>query len=419
MKRILSAVVVLALALSGALLLPMSATADTPPSRPAAPTPSSRWGLPLSALSSPTTRPVVTADQGYGGKFGGFLNGNVVNGDGFTSCQNNAPSTNSVVMPSTIRFGEPILMYDYIAIPFTKSNLTGDLRANNAYPYLSAGSLNRSGLDACAPNPTATATGLWCGSTEWGENPRNVSRDIFGINAGQFSPGSDSILFGGGTPAWNAANCPYITQIDFWVCTYPYASAQATCRELTWLAENSFQRVAYPVQDDTKVGCTTKQGGGISQACVYALGVPDPLDVNQVCVGLQVPAWLDFSWILPDIAIYARCLFQPASGFDRSGLVHTAWSAGPLSAATSGITSAVNSFNITASCGVIIPKAATGPMKSFSMDTCDWPPAFATLKTFLVITSLGLFGWWVYGFVTEIIAGVVSRRTPKLIDGDK
>lgn len=418
MNRFLAAVLAVALAFAGASLVSDTARADTPTTRAPSPGANYRWGLPLSALSSQTNIPTTTAVQQAGGKFGGFLNGNVVNGSGMASCQVVDPPqyyVNTTVWPSTARFGEPMILSGGLVIPYTKTNLPGDLRPNNAYPYLSVDGSKRSGM--CDRTPVPIATGLWCQATEWAQNPAPTWRPVYGV-AGQFNP--DNQVVGFGQPdSWLTSNCPYISQIDFWACTVPYAATNYTCREMTWLAENAFQRTPYPVQDDTKVGCQTPQGAQISNSCVYALGVADPLDVSQVCVGLQVPAWLDFSWILPDIGIYARCLFQPASGFDRLHAVSDAWAAGPLVAATSGVTAAVSSFAITASCGVLIPKASTGLLRDFTMNTCDWPPALSTLKQFIVVASLGLFGWWVYQFITSVIAGIVSRRTPDLIEADK
>lgn len=382
--------VLMGILLAGAAVPPAHALSTY--TRPPAPSAGMTWGAPRSyfpVIASTAAYALTSQSSWSGGRF-------TVN-DGVSSGA-------TVVAPIMMEFGEPVYRSDIanVAIPIKYTRLLDNR----------VGSQNAS-LELTSAQPQYQ----WrCQATEWATTQTSVN----GGSANQ-TGGTGGGPAGG---AWStvqaptAAACPFIVGVRIRVTTYANGTTTPIYSSMTWGADLSYRGGQF-IPDTPPGVIICRINVNASADCPFLLGPlgeMDGTDGAQVCANAPVPAWLDFSWLGAWVQHYARCLFYPVNGWDRGHWISTAWAGTGASQLLTVTTSIGSAFTFASSCGVIFSTGGTGPIKGFTINTCDWAE-WSAIRVIIGIGLAGMFAWWAIGFVSSLVTGVLNKRVPNpLVD---
>lgn len=430
LKKITLAAVFAALVFA-TLAVPVAAHAAVPDTRPVPPPGAVQWGMPFSAFercdftsSFETTRPTIGGWSTRGPR--------ASNGRAGT-----APTVPHPTRPIATWLGEPCVQDvadgargSRWIIPTYSQALSVSGANSSIGCTASFASCWFSGQVTIASAPTATDSYIRCASSEWSTTqtawfaPAGTAAASVGnatIPEGSLLRQGHSFFNGNNSSAVtpSLAQCPYVTSIFVTTCVYEedvpeggtYPNETRVCHGQTWTAERVFQQKVYTPDDPMVELCRLSPGA--SALCPSILdGVPpDGTDYDVVCAGAPELTFGDWDALPQWIGHFAHCLFAPANGFDRKGLVSTAWSSSAAGEVAIAASDAVGAYNWSESCGVI----GTGTGSTFgtvAIDTCSWSSWAGSIRTILSVGILALGGWYIVQFIWSSALSVVNRRIP-------
>lgn len=287
-----------------------------------------------------------------------------------------------------------------------------------------------------APLSDKTTTWVECQTTEWATTSTKVYLTTNGLIGGTAN-GSGTTSFGFGPQTqqvtnsqlpsfWNAIACAYVRTINVRGCVYLVGNVWQ-CEDFTWSAERSFRGTPY-VDEPTDPGAFICDLVSDHPDCPYILppGGINGTDPDSVCGAIpafSAPGWDVFSSWIPTlvnysqywIRLYARCMWYPVNGFDRSGWVADAWASSSASAITVTVGSVVDGWQFSPDCGYLFESGPDDPLPGFGINTCDWSSSAAPAKTLISWVMTIWFAWWAIQFLIACILGVVNRKIPSPI----
>lgn len=218
------------------------------------------------------------------------------------------------------------------------------------------------------------------------------------------------------------SNCPYLVEIQMWVCTYvdhPIAGVpQYGCQLLVWDADRWRDRNPYQGGDagtDEEAICDLLPD---TPGCFDVLN-PTPIDgtdFDVACAGAPEPTWAVWDWLFPWVGHMARCLFVPLNGWDRLGWVESAWQGGAGGDLSDTMSALGDALVIDGGCGALLDGNVMGA--DVELDTCSWEwAAGGRTLLFWFITIMG--GIAAIIFLARTIFGLIDGRTPTPFAEDK
>ncbi len=254
---------------------------------------------------------------------------------------------------------------------------------------------------------------------------------VSGVNGGsgrQSTPSADgkNLFTGFGSitaSTLSATTCPYVVYITNNIGVYT-GGTTPTWSTWVWYADNARISAAVPAWNPTTDICKDPQGttlNPVAADCPFLKGgVTDPTDPKQVCANpptFTAPDLVTFfnnffptfsSWWL----FWGKCMFVPAGGFgfDRQGVLASAWSHSAASTAASAVGGLYSAAQITESCGPLVN--GSGKWSTMQLNTCNWSGFGAYSKPVLTVAITVLFGWWAVGFVVMCVTGIIQKKTP-------
>jgi len=407
-----AAAVVLGLGLALAGVSPASAAYVRPAQPPGA---GVSWGVPvaqLSATCNPGTGDMVAA--------GGWSTRTFVSetwGPGTTASPTAPPR------PITAQLGEPC--YTSGAASGYKIGFGG---TTSQLAYGVPGGSVSAVVDLGRSAYTTVSDGwLRCAATEWSTTSsiNYISSGGRAVNANW----NDTRLSWGGNYFNFPGTCNYLISAHLPVCTYGADwitdNSDYRCSITTWSAENWYNNKAYKASeggttaDAQKLICLAI--GGTHSDCVFLGGSDiDGADFDQVCAYAPEFTFGDWNWLKAAIGHYARCLWQPVNGFDKTGIVADSVAASPIAALTGPVTTALEAWQISGSCGSIFNTGSGTPLPGFGFSTCgmEWGNI---IRDIAGIGVLVFGGFYVLRSIAKTALTVLSRSAPPtpVPDGDK
>lgn len=299
-----------------------------------------------------------------------------------------------------------------------------------------------------------------CQSSEWATTTTTRQWTIAGSvvvgatnNAadGRRAISSGEILAKSGAPTVSKSNCAFISEISMEVCFYTeernggngvsgvgYVGPTPTtggmiCRQQVWSAERWFSHAALGAFDSIPDVSTICQSQTAHADCPYIV-VPstvDGSDFTSVCGAISPfvsPEGWDafFNWVpaaieygVNHVGLFARCLFVPVNGIDRSYWVNNAWTASAFGILMDAMIGAAQDFSLGAGsvCGVVTGDSSIPMFEGFVLNTCEIPVAIANpIKTALTLMVLVPFCFWYAGSIINSIASLINRNTKSPVE---
>ncbi|QEO10011.1 hypothetical protein [Protaetiibacter larvae] len=262
---------------------------------------------------------------------------------------------------------------------------------------------------------------------EWDSSLRWVAGS-FWAPAGQEGPPK---LVDGDAQSWTAigdvgisdatftsSDCPYLVEIEFWVCAYTgHSPDDYGCGQDTWSADRFRQHSGYanPDAGATETICRLYPD---DPQCYALLNPPyvDGTDWDQVCgAGFPALTWGDYTWLPAVIGHLAECLFVPANGFDRHHVIQSAVSTSAVGDLQALITAGADAFTYSPGCGVLVGDALGGDGEN--INTCEWSSWAAGAKQVITLLLLAGFALWALNFIIDMVTGIPNRTTPSPTGG--
>ena len=151
-------------------------------------------------------------------------------------------------------------------------------------------------------------------------------------------------------------------------------------------------------------------------ACILYRNV-DGTNFDIVCANAPVLVWNDWSRFPDWIGHYARCLFNPLNGFDRTGEVKAEWENSAVADAVDAFNNAGAIVGVTGQCGLHDTYGIPGVLV-LPIDTCTW----TWVTPIQGILRIGIYIAGSLGFIVVIIkvmSGLVSRKLPTPFGDDR
>lgn len=358
------------------------------------------YGVPTSFFG---TTPLF---EGVGGYLVGIPSpGNSGTGNTFTSTGTNAdlPAGYLGVMPSIFTLSEPYLASGRVRVGLIGQNLPMDQTKYRGANY-------------CLGNSTACGTStphnftMNCATTAWSKTFTTVTNSGLSANGTSLPPANYSVDMG---------SCQFLQSLSFAYITCTGVNS-CTKRHAMWSAEQWWNaRTSYPVKPGDELWHLCQGPESInSPECVY-VDPPDELTFEQACANAPATDILNWSWLGPWVAHYARCMFVPPQGWDHNSSIQSAWDDGTPGQVTGAVLTIVDTFNFNESCGMLMGTGTAAEiLPNLNIDTCSWTWGYP-LKPWVAAAIIAAGGWWVIRFYLRSIVGVVNRKTVTPLDSEK
>lgn len=177
-----------------------------------------------------------------------------------------------------------------------------------------------------------------------------------------------------------AANCVNLAAVVLFTSTYQDNATTPTVNNWMWTADGAYAAPSYGSSGLLDLLCYTATGA-TSPDCIFFVPTTDGTNFDSVCASAPTITPTDWTSLGRWVGHYARCLFQPADGFDSDGQLSESISHwGVVGFISDDIPAMAQAASFDESCGALFDTGSGGALPNFSIDTCDWTDIGTTYK---------------------------------------